>query len=129
MLVVLALLGVLGMGVTLTLPPVAQRELARDAQRLVLLMETARQQARSRDLPARLEWQEDGFAIHGLTATPQSHRWLSADVRPLPSPPLVLGPEPLLPAQRWALVHAQGQRLWLGTDGLQPFAVQGPESR
>lgn len=123
LLVVMALLGLVGWGVRQSLPPPAERELARDAQRLLGQLESARLQARHQQRTARLVWHPDGFEVQGLSATGERHRWLSDQVQAAPGPALLLGPEPLLPPQRWALTHAQGGVLWLGSDGLRAFAV------
>jgi general secretion pathway protein H len=56
-----------------------------------------------------------------------TRNWLSADTRaqitqPAGAAVLVLGPEPLIAAQRLLLLQGD-RRLSLGTDGLAPFAV------
>ena len=57
--------------------------------------------------------------------------WLSPDTRAVVLQPpgaqvLVLGPEPLIAAQRVELVQGE-RRLTLFTDGLAPFSALGPQ--
>ena len=79
-------------------------------------------------------WRSNGSGFEFIGATRPSSEagtsgrtWLHADTRVLITQPdraqmLVLGPEPLIPAQRLVLMQGE-RRLTLGTDGLSPFAV------
>lgn len=129
LLVVVALIAVATAGATLSLRDSARSALERDAQRLAAVLESARAQARASDVTVFWQAQADGFVLHGLPrpATPQ--RWLSGDTRSRSAAPVRLGPEPLLPPQRIELYSASRpqQRLWVGSDGLQPFTIRNPE--
>ena len=98
-------------------------------------LESARAQSRTSGLPVVWRALPRGFEFIGLPQARSGRQDVTAGVRPwlfegtevlVLQPPgaqtLVLGPEPLIPAQR--LVLAQGERrLTLGTDGLGPFVV------
>ncbi len=138
LMVVVALVAVATTGVTLSLRDDGSTRLEREALRLSALIESARAQSRTSGLPVVWRTLPQGFEFVGLprmptgeTANPDSlqqpRSWLSPDtvarvVQPPGASTLVLGPEPLIAAQR--LVLQQGdRRLTLATDGLSPFAV------
>lgn len=108
--------------------PVADR-LERDAARLVALLESARAEARSasidvRWVPAR-EGMDTPFRFVGLLAGPSlPTQWMDERVRAqvVGSNNVVLGPEPILPAQRIVL-SLESQRLEITSDGLSAFAI------
>lgn len=107
--------------------------LEREAARLQALLDGARAQARSAGASVRWTLVEDGsgFAFIGL---PQGRAmaWLDpgtrAEVPGQATAVLVLGPEPLIGAQRLVLRHGP-QRLELATDGLGPFRIIGSGSQ
>jgi general secretion pathway protein H len=123
--VVVALIAVATAGVSLSLRDSAADALERDAQRLAAVLESAR--AQSRASGAAVHWlaQGNGFALQGLPRMAPAQNWLSEHTRVQSAAPVVLGPEPLIPPQRIELysAHQPQQRLWVGSDGLQPFAV------
>jgi general secretion pathway protein H len=104
------------------------------------MLESARAQSRTSGLPVvwrllpqgfefvGLPTARDGRALPGSMAGPRA--WLSPDTRAVVLQPpgaqvLVLGPEPLIAAQRVELVQGE-RRLTLVTDGLAPFSALGP---
>jgi len=128
LLVVVSLVALATAGVGLALPAPAATQLEREAQRLSALLEAGRAQARTTGVA--VVWKSDGqgFAFDG-----QRRDWLTpgtqARLTRLGTPPpqttanrLFLGPEPLMAAHEVALSLA-GRTVWLGTDGLRPFAV------
>lgn len=137
LMVVVTLVALATAGVTLALRDDGSTRLEREALRLSALIESARAQSRTSGLPVVWRSRPQGFEFVGLPplrsgATSQislsgPRLWLSTDtVAEVTLPPgalsLVLGPEPLIAAQR--LVLRQGdRRLTLATDGLSPFAV------
>lgn len=138
LMVVVALVALATAGVTLALRDDGSTRLEREALRLSALIESARAQSRTSGVPVVWRNLPQGFEFVGLPGTApgagatldslqQPRRWLSPDtlaevVQPPGASTLVLGPEPLIAAQR--LVLQQGQRrLMLATDGLSPFAV------
>lgn len=135
LMVVVAIVGLVTAGVTLSLRDDSGTRLEREALRLSALLESARAQSRTSGLPVVWRALPQGFEFIGLpqagdarsAATAGVRRWLfdGTTVQVLQPPgaqTLVLGPEPLIPAQRVML--AQGERrLTLGTDGLGPFVV------
>ncbi len=137
LMVVVTLVALATSGVTLALRDDGSARLEREALRLSALIESARAQSRTSGLPVVWRSLPQGFEFVGLPALrsgassqiPLSgpRPWLSADTvarvtLPPGAPSLVLGPEPLVAAQR--LVLQQGdRRLTLATDGLSPFAV------
>jgi len=134
LMVVVALVAVAAGVVSLALRDGTQERLEREAARLTTLLETARAEARAAALPVvwrpTPESAQHQFRFIGLPASRQlPTRWLDAEVVAQVEGgrgTLVLGPEPLIGAQRVQL-RIGGQAITVGTDGLQPFAVLTPE--
>jgi len=136
LLVVLLLIALTSGLVGLSLRDGSESRLEREAQRLAALLEAGRAEARARGVAVRFELlgaagaaPAEGDAVFrfvGLPAgtLPAGH-WLDTEVtaRIDGARALLLGPEPLIGAQR--IVLSLGERqLALATDGLAPFAVQ-----
>jgi len=123
--VVVALIAVATAGVSLSLRDSAMDALERDAQRLAAVLESARAQSRASGAAVFWQAQAGGYALHGLPRPVPAQAWLSGQTRVQPAPPVVLGPEPLIPAQAIALYSADQptHRLWVQSNGLQPFTV------
>jgi general secretion pathway protein H len=142
LLVVLAIIALATAGVSLSLRDGRQTQIEREAQRLVAVLEATR--AQSRTSGAVMTWQPNpqGFAIQTLPARPTlppvAHTWLTANVQAqvqntlqaatdqpagqANAPVVVLGPEPIIPAERITL-SLPPYSVTVGTDGLKPFAV------
>lgn len=133
LLVVVALIAITSATISLALRDPTELQLQREAQRLAALLETARAESRTSGLAVR--WLPKGaksgedFQFTGLPPTLQlPTRWLGEPVAvqianaSAVNPGLVLGPEPVIPAQRLRL-QLGSQRLMLGTDGLSAFDV------
>jgi general secretion pathway protein H len=131
LMVVVALIAIASAAVSLSLRDPSASKLDQEGARLVALLEAARAEARASGLPA--SWdphpaQEgaQGFRFIGLPPSSDfPSNWLTpgvtADVAGARA--VVLGPEPLIGAQRIVL-HLDQQSLTLQTDGLGPFAVE-----
>lgn len=130
LLVVVALFAIAAGAVSFALRDGAAARLERDAARLAALLESARAEARASALPVRFEiasadaTDRAQFRFIGLppsSTLPQ--RFLDDEVTAevVGARALLLGPEPLLPAQRVVLALGE-RRLVLATDGLAPFA-------
>ncbi len=128
--VVLAIIAITTALVSLSLRDGAQNALEQDAMRLAALLEGAR--AESRTLGVAVTWQtvstEDTplgpqFRFVGLPTTAPS-RWMNAGVTAevVGAGALVLGPEPLIGAQR-VVLQLEERRAVLATDGLGPFTL------
>jgi len=114
----------------------SETRLEREALRLSALLEAGRAEARASGMVVRFELlggaggapAADGEAFRFVGLPPGDRppgRWLDGEVsaRIDGARALVLGPEPLIGAQR--IVLSLGERqLALATDGLSPFAVQ-----
>jgi len=132
LLVVLALIAVATAGVSLSLRDSADSALQRDAERLAVLLETGRAQARANGLPVVWRTQDlapntvQSFVFEGLPPPGLPQNWLAESTRATPGSAITLGPEPLIEPQAVALSAPQspGQTLWVVTDGLRPFKVQ-----
>lgn len=126
LLIVLTLIAVTTAGVSFALRDSGQAVLEREAVRLAALLESARQQSRANGAPVRWVAQPAGFRFEGLPQSPGPGRWLDAGTAAQASPPLLLGPEPLIAAQQVVLVHAAAPgRAWrVATDGLRPFTAE-----
>ncbi len=130
LMVVVALIAIASAAVSLSLRDPASTRLEHEGARLVALLESARTEARSAGLSA--SWEPgsgtegvEGFRFRGLPPSSElpSH-WLVAGVSAevVGARAVVLGPEPLIGAQRIVLKLAD-QQLALATDGLGPFVV------
>lgn len=135
LLVVITLIAIASSVVTLAMRDPAATRLEQEAARLGALLEMARAESRAAGLPARWEprsGQQDvpGFRFIGFPDSAQlPGHWLnpgvSADVPGARA--VVLGPEPMIGAQRIVL-RLDNQQLVLATDGLGPFSVVGNEA-
>lgn len=136
LLVVVALIAITSATISLALRDPQELQLQREAQRLVALLETARAESRATGLAVR--WLPksaktgDDFQFVGLPRTVQlPARWLGEPVAvtienaTALNPGLILGPEPVIPAQRLRL-QLGGQQVLLGTDGLAAFDIVTP---
>lgn len=128
LMVVVVIVGVASAAAVLTLRDRSQSKLEEEGARLSALLETARTQ--SRIVGTDVRWQPlttGGFQFVGLPALAARElpsRWLDADTTAtiVGAPQLLLGPEPLLPAQR-VVLHLGEREIAVGTDGLSPFQV------
>jgi general secretion pathway protein H len=126
---VVALVAIVSATVTLSLRDPAEMQLQREGQRLIALLETARAESRASGLTVRW-WphgREEGeaFRFEGLPRSIQlPNRWLGDPVAVNidRAPALLLGPEPMIPAQRLTLQLGH-QRVLIATDGLAPFDI------
>ncbi len=145
LMVVVAIIAIAAGVATLSLRDPAETQLQREAARLSALLEAARTESRSmgvavvwapltaadvRDGAADNSQAGDQFRFRGLSADQRlPSRWLNpsviADI-PL-AKQIVLGPEPLIGAQRIVL-HLDQQQITLDTDGLGPFLVQSQDA-
>jgi general secretion pathway protein H len=143
LLVVVSIIALATAGATLALRDSQATQLEREALRLSAMLESGRAQSRTTGVPVIWRPRAEGFEFLGVRA-PQDDApasasslwgprpWLDPQTRvvitvPAGAQTLVLGPEPLIAAQR--LVLEQGdRRLTLATDGLAPFAVVPPEA-
>lgn len=131
LMVVVALIAVATAGAVLSMRDSVSSALERDAQRLAAMLEAGRARSRASELPAVWQLAGNGFVVRGLLQPEAPQSWLSADTRAVVGPPVMLGPEPLIAAQRIELYSASQprQRLWVATDGLRPFTVQAASGR
>mgnify|MGYP000873557583 CR=1 FL=1 len=125
LLVVLAIMALATAGVGLALRDSGQTQLEREAERLAVLLESARAQSRASGVPVRWRAVPQGFAFDGLPRQALPTRWLNPTTQVLGPTILFLGPEPLLPPQAVVLgsTEAPGHQLRVATDGLRPFSV------
>lgn len=132
LMVVVALVAVAAGLISLALPDPAARRLDHEAARLAALLEAARAESRASGLPVlwvpRTVDDVDDFRFVGLPkGADLPRRWLEREVVAEVAGArgnLVLGPEPLIGAQRVVLRLAD-QRVEVATDGLAPFAPVG----
>ncbi len=127
LMVVIALIAIASAMASLAMRDPTATRLEHEGARLVALLEAARTEARAAGLTA--SWAptttEAGFRFVGM---PESSKlpgaWLTEGVTAevIGARAVVLGPEPLIGAQRIVL-RLDTQRLTLATDGLGPFVV------
>ena len=130
LMIVVALIAIASALASLALRDPAATRLEHEAARLAALLESARAEARASGLAARweprpLQSDAEGFRFIGLPASSElPTRWLGSGVvaEVAGARAVVLGPEPLIGAQRIRL-RLDDQRLTLATDGLGPFVV------
>ena len=140
--VVVAIIALASAVVSLALRDPSDTQLEKEGARLAALFESARAEARASGLavhwlPRSLATDRPGandvpadFTFVGLpTSAGLPRRWLSEGVSAsvIGAPDVVLGPEPLIGAQRLTL-RLGDSRLTLATDGLGPFAVSSDEA-
>ena len=127
LMVVLAIVAIGTAVASLALRDSSANALARDAERLTALLETARAHSRAAGVPVRWRPSADGFVFEGLnTATPLPRHWLDAQTEALGNAQLVLGPDPVIGPQAVLLRRrddAATPPLRIATDGLRPFGV------
>lgn len=131
LLVVLAIVAIASSLVVVSLRDSAQSQLDEEAERLSALLEAARTEARASGIVVR--WEPAGaeasdgahFRFIGLPRSSNlpSH-WLRGGVTAeiVGARALLLGPEPILPAQRVVLSRNE-RRVTLASDGLAPFSI------
>lgn len=131
LMVVVLLIVIASSVASLALRDPAETRLEQEAARLAALLESARAEARASGLA--VHWQPNppdsdrgaGFRFVGLpeSSGPPGH-WLNGGVvaQVVGATAVVLGPEPLIGAQRIVL-RLDEKRLTLATDGLGPFEV------
>lgn len=133
LLIVIAIVALTTTLVALALRDGRVQTLEREADRLALLLETARAESRATGLP--VWWrpadaaaaEPAGFRFVGLPAdSGLPAQWLDAEVRAEVegAPLVVLGPEALIGAQRVWLSLGE-RRIAVATDGLAPFEPEG----
>lgn len=132
--VVVAIVALATAGATLALRDGNAAQLEREGLRLAALLEAARAQSRTSGIAVTWRAVPQGFAFEGVNqrqdasvSLTEPRIWLQADTQARVTQPdgaetLVLGPEPLIAAQRVVIFHAD-RRLTLATDGLSAFAV------
>ena len=131
LMIVVALIAIGAGVVSLALRDPASQRLETEAARLSALLESARAESRASGLP--VVWVPQGrseneqFHFVGLPDADRidpGGRWLDASVSAevAGAKAVVLGPEPLIGAQR-VLLRLGDQRIELATDGLGPFTV------
>lgn len=145
LLVVVAIVAVASAGVGLAMRDAGQVQLAREAERLAALLESARARSRATGLPLQWRATPDGFQFEERSARAGANnpvpsadlprQWLDADTAVAPQfdnarnaslPMLLLGPDPIIGPQALVLVSKSqpDRRVRLSTDGVRPFAVQ-----
>lgn len=131
LMVVVALIALAVAVASLALRDPAVTRLEHEAARLAALLEAARAEARAAGLSvhwrpqAAADGAPAGFRFVGLPdSSGLPTRWLSdgVGVEIVGAPVVLLGPEPVIGAQR-ILLRIDSQQLALVTDGLSPFAV------
>lgn len=138
LLIVVALIALASSVVSLALRDPASARLEQEGARLAMLLESARSEARA--LGLAVNWvpnvEAAGKGNTGdfrFVGMPESsglpNRWLNSGVTAsvIGAGAVVLGPEPLIGAQRITL-SLEDRRLTLATDGLGPFGVVDEES-
>ncbi len=133
LLIVVAIIAIGTVGVGLALRDSGQSALETEAQALVALLEGARAQSRASGVPVRWRTVPGGFAWDGLDNTgpePLPTRWQSSATQAHTEAPVLLGPEPLIPAQTIRLWRQDLPQfsLTLSTDGVHPFGVHAGAS-
>jgi general secretion pathway protein H len=126
LLIVVAIVAMASAGVTLSLRDGTEVQLAREAERLVALLESARARSQVSGVPVQWQLDADGFRFDGLDQSQLPKQWLDPDTSASLGATLLLGPEPIIGAQALTLQSRSqpGRSVRIATDGLRPFAVQ-----
>jgi len=126
LLMVVAIMAIATAGVGLALRDSSGTALEREAQRLAVLLDSARAQSRMTANPVRWRPTATGFIFEGLAkGSTFPSAWLGPDVRAAVTRVVVLGPEPVIGPQQIRLVSTSdpSRSLILATDGIRPFSV------
>ena len=132
LLMVVAIMAIATAGVGLALRDTSGTALEREAQRLAVLLDSARAQSRMTANPVRWRPTATGFIFEGLAkGSSFPSDWLGPDVRAAVTSVVVLGPEPVIGPQQIRLVSTSdpSRSLILATDGVRPFSVLAEGSR
>lgn len=132
LLIVVAIMAIATAGVGLALRDTSGTALEREAQRLAVLLDSARSQSRMTANPVRWRTTATGFVFEGLAKGANfPSAWLGPDVRAAVATVVVLGPEPIIGPQQIRLVSISdpSRSLILATDGIRPFSVLSDGSR
>jgi general secretion pathway protein H len=134
LMVVVAIIAITAAVVTLALPNPASSRLERESARLIALLESARAEARAGGMTVMWIPQANGaeqdYQFLGLPASAMpSLQWMEREVKAqvVGSKSILLGPEPVIGAQRVVLM-LDDQQLVLATDGLSPFAKESADA-
>jgi len=132
LIVVIAIIAMSTVAVSLAMRDSHETQLDREAERLTALLESARAQSRTSGVAVRWRPVANGFVFDGLPPDALPGVWLADGMSAIaatadgtPAPTLLLGPEPIIPAQQ-VLISFKGPPLLgrrLATDGLRPFAI------
>lgn len=126
LLIVVAIMAIATAGVGLALRDTSGTALEREAQRLAVLLDSARAQSRMTANPVRWRPTATGFVFEGLAKGMMfPSTWLGQDVRAAVTSVVVLGPEPVIGPQQIRLVSTSdpSRSLILATDGVRPFSL------
>ena len=130
LLVVIAIIAIGSATAALALRDSQGQVLAREADRLAALLESARATSRAAGVPIVWRAGPGGFAWTGLPpgSAPLPTAWLDAGTQAVGNAALVLGPDPIIPAQTVVLARSgtsgqAAQSVAIATDGLRPFSV------
>ena len=128
-LIVVAIIAIGTASVGLALRDSGQTALETEAQALAAMLETARAQSRASGVPVRWRTVPGGFAWDGLDNTgpePLPTHWTNSGLQAHSETPVLLGPEPLIPAQSIRLWREDQPQFstTIATDGVRPFSVR-----
>ena len=134
LLVVIAIMALATSGVSLAMRDNSQTALAREAQRLAVLIESARAQSRTSGVRVTWHTPDSGFKFEGVVPGALPSQWLTQGTTVRGTTSVQLGPEPIIGPQAVELVSGlpagqsagqqAGPSLRVATDGLRPFTVQ-----
>lgn len=129
LLIVVAIIAIGTVGVGLALRDSGQTALETQARALAAMLETARAQSRASGVPVRWRAVPGGFAWDGLDNTGPdalATTWKTAGIHAHSASPVLLGPEPLIPAQTIQLWREEQPqfRITVSTDGVRPFDIR-----
>jgi general secretion pathway protein H len=127
LMVVVALIAIASAGVSFALRDRGEAQLMQEGERLAALLESARAESRAAGVAVAWQAGTDGsFRFTGLKTLDARRQWLGDtpqwQIQGPQGDRLILGPEPLIAAQR-LLLQRDGHRVALVTDGLSPFTL------
>lgn len=124
LLVVLVIVALVSAGVVVSLPDQEQSRLHREALRIGTILEIARAKSRASGEAVVVNVSGTSLQFSGTGSQKPHTKETQEPGVSLVATQLVLGPDPVIPAQSLTLQGQGGRHLVIATDGVRPFGLR-----